>query len=172
MVSWQIDRYESLSKTMQSLGVAIRWQIARYDHAKPKHGAAMAWRLAVRYPDTCITHESPCFSHVRLESNHYFAVLFVRPSEGPTRSPLYGGEESGHCLCLGNKPPAGVELFGWSCKSLPVGTGINVLFFGTAEMPGAAGVSSVSLWSLGWKMGLRTIILRVHLWNCSRLSRR
>ena len=78
--------------TMQSLAldVAIRRQIARYDHAMPRHGGVMAWWLAAR--QSSMHRKSPHLTQVRLESNQprYFAVLFVRPStqRGPHTKPL------------------------------------------------------------------------------------
>ena len=54
----------------------------------------MAWWLAVRYPG--MTHESSYLPQVGLESNQYFAVLFVRPSEGPTWSPSFVFESLTH----------------------------------------------------------------------------
>ena len=38
MAWWRFGRLTGM--IMQCLGVAIRWQIARYDHAKPRHGMA------------------------------------------------------------------------------------------------------------------------------------
>ena len=45
MVIWQIDRCAEPCKplTLVPIGVEIRWQIAKYDHAKPWHGGVMAW---------------------------------------------------------------------------------------------------------------------------------
>ena len=44
VMAWRFGRLTGM--TLQSLGVAIRWQIARCDHAKSWHGAVMAWWLA------------------------------------------------------------------------------------------------------------------------------
>ena len=77
-MTWQFGIL--LDMTMQSLGVAMRWQIARYDHAKPWHGGvlACAWWLDVRKPPVCLVKALIC-SRVRVKSVD-FAVLFERPS--------------------------------------------------------------------------------------------
>ena len=97
LASWRFGRLTGMA--MQILGVAIRWQIAENDHAKSWHVAVimvMAWRLAGTQAKLAIflilmviccqkaryTHESPYLPRSD------FAALFVRPSEGPTRSPL------------------------------------------------------------------------------------
>ena len=46
VMAWWCGRLTGM--TMQTLGVAIRWQTAKYDHAKPWHGGVLAWWNAVR----------------------------------------------------------------------------------------------------------------------------
>ena len=47
VMAWPFGRLTGMTK--QSHGVANRWQIARFDNAKPRHSGVKAWWLGVRY---------------------------------------------------------------------------------------------------------------------------